>query len=80
VGLDDLITSSLQDYEALALKLANDPSALHALRERLARNRTTHPLFDTKRFTRHIEAAYATMWQRYLSGEPPKAFAVDRIE
>jgi predicted O-linked N-acetylglucosamine transferase (SPINDLY family) len=80
VGLDELITDSLQDYEALAFKLANDPSALRSLRDRLARNRTTHPLFDTKRFARHIEAAYTTMWQRYQSGEPPKAFAVDRIE
>jgi len=79
VGLDELVTSSLQDYEALALKLANDPSQLRALRERLARNRLTHPLFDTARFTRHIEVAYTTMWERYQRGEPPKAFAVDRL-
>jgi protein O-GlcNAc transferase len=79
VGLDELVTSSLQDYEALALKLANDPSQLRALRERLARNRLTHPLFDTARFTRHIEAAYTAMWECYQRGEPPKAFAVDRL-
>jgi len=79
VGLDELITSSLQDYEALALELANDAVRLRAVRGRLARNRTTHPLFDTKGFTRHIEAAYATMWERYQRGEAPKAFAVSRI-
>ena len=49
------------------------------LRERLARNRTTDPLFDTARFARHIEAAYTTMWQRYRNGEPPQSFAVDRM-
>jgi predicted O-linked N-acetylglucosamine transferase (SPINDLY family) len=79
VGLDELITSSLSDYEELALKLANDPSYLRALRERLARNRTTYPLFDTERFARHIEAAYTTMWERYQRGETPNAFAVTRI-
>jgi protein O-GlcNAc transferase len=79
VGLDELITHSLQEYEALALKLANDSGLLRALRKRLAYNRTTHPLFDTERFTRHIESAYATMWHRYQRSEPPKAFAVSPI-
>jgi predicted O-linked N-acetylglucosamine transferase (SPINDLY family) len=78
-GLDELVTNSLQQYEALASKLADDPSHLRALRERLARNRGTCPLFDTARFARHIEAAYTTMRERYQRGEPPKAFAVDRL-
>ena len=38
------------------------------------------PLFDTERFTRHIEAAYVTMWERYRRGQPPVHFAVDAIE
>jgi predicted O-linked N-acetylglucosamine transferase (SPINDLY family) len=79
VGLDELVTSSLQDYEALAVKLAHDPSLLRALRERLARNRRTHPLFDTARFARHIEGAYTTMWQRYQNSAAPQAFAVRPI-
>ena len=76
-GLDELVTNSLQEYEALALKLANDPSHLRVLRERLARNRSTYPLFDTARFARHIEAAYTTMWQRCQRGEAPRAFAAE---
>jgi len=79
VGLAELITSSLREYESLALALANDPDRLRALRARLALNRTTHPLFDTARFTRHIESAYTTMWRRYQRGEAPQAFAVSRI-
>ena len=71
VGLDELITHSLQDYEALALKLAHDPAYLASLRDKLARNRDTFPLFDTERSTRQIEAAYTTMWQCYQRGEPP---------
>ena len=69
VGLDELIAASPQDYEALALKLARQPSYLASIKERLARNRTTFPLFDTERSTRKIEAAYTMMWQRHQSGE-----------
>ncbi|MGA8693062.1 MAG: UDP-N-acetylglucosamine-peptide N-acetylglucosaminyltransferase, partial [Xanthobacteraceae bacterium] len=61
-------------YETLALKLAREPPFLAAIKAKLARNRETYPLFDTARFTRHIEAAYTTMWQRYQSGEAPTAF------
>jgi predicted O-linked N-acetylglucosamine transferase (SPINDLY family) len=76
VGLQELITTSLADYEALALKLAQDQSFLHAIKAKLARHRDTYPLFDTARFTRHIEAAYVTMWERNQRGEEPQAFAV----
>ena len=79
VGLDELVTASLQDYQALALKLANDPSHLRVLRDRLARSRKTRPLFDTARFARHIELAYTTMWERSQRGEKPRAFAVDQL-
>jgi protein O-GlcNAc transferase len=80
IGLPELITTSLSDYEALALKLAHEPSLLQAIRAKLARNRHHYPLFDTVRFTRHIEAAYVTMWERYQRGEEPQAFAVAPID
>jgi len=76
VGLPELIVGSLADYEALALQLTGDPARLSALRAKLARNRDLHPLFDTARFTRNIEAAYAAMWERTERGEPPRSFAV----
>jgi len=79
IGVPELITTSLEDYEALALRLARDPALLATMKDKLLRNRDTYPLFDTARFTRHLEAAYATMWQRYQSGEPPRAFAVERV-
>jgi predicted O-linked N-acetylglucosamine transferase (SPINDLY family) len=80
VGLSELITTSLEDYEALALKFAHDPSFLQAIKAKLVRNRDTYPLFDTARFTRHIEAAYTTMWQRYQREELPTAFAIKPID
>src|SRR5262245_27431148 len=60
VGLPELVTTSLADYEALALRLATDPRHIGELRARLAANRLSYPLFDTGRFCRHIEAAYTT--------------------
>ncbi len=78
VGLDELITQSLEDYEALALKLAHDPAYLSSLKERLVRNRNSFPLFNTERTTRQIEAAYTMMWQRYQGGKRAKAGSADR--
>ncbi len=80
VGLPELVTDNLEDYEAFALKLATDPALLKSVVSRLAQNWLTHPLFDTARFTRHIEAAYATMWETWQRGEAPKGFSVDPIE
>lgn len=76
VGLPELITHNLADYEALALKLAATPHLLADLKARLASNRLTHPLFDTERFCRHIESAFTTMQQRCQNGERPAAFTV----
>jgi predicted O-linked N-acetylglucosamine transferase (SPINDLY family) len=76
VGLPELVTANLTDYAALAQALAHDPERLQALKERLAQNRLTHPLFDTARSTRHLEQAYRTMWQGWRRGEPPQPFRV----
>jgi protein O-GlcNAc transferase len=76
VGLPELVTKNLQDYEALAFKIAQEPALCASLKDKLGRNREVFPLFDTDRFTRNIEAAYARMWQLYQGGEPPRCFAV----
>jgi protein O-GlcNAc transferase len=76
IGLAELVTHSLEEYEAVALRLVQEPSLLRAYRDRLAQNRLTHPLFDTDRFRRHIEAAYRSMWELWQRGEKPRGFAV----
>jgi len=80
VGLPELVTGTLDEYEALALKLATHPAMLRDLRETLARNRLTAPLFDTDRFRRHIESAYWTMWEIHQRGEAPRSFSVDPVD
>lgn len=76
IGLPELVTGSLEEYEALALRLARDGDLLAALRTRLAGSKWTHPLFDTERFARNIEAAYRQMWETWRAGRPPAAFTV----
>lgn len=76
VGLPELITPNLERYEALAFELATTPARHSNIRENLARNRTTRPLFDTERFRRHVESAYVTMWERCQRGESPASFNV----
>ena len=76
VGLPELVTSNLADYEALALRLARDATLLRGFRERLEQSRSTSALFDTDRFRRRIEAAYLTMWERFARGESPASFSV----
>ena len=76
IGLPELVTGSLDEYKALALRLACDGDLLAALRARLARNKWTHPLFDTESFARNIEAAYRQMWETWRARRPPEAFSV----
>ena len=77
VGLPQLVTESLDDYEALALRLATEPALLRAFRRTLEENRLRSPLFDTARFCRHIEAAYTMMWKIWQRGERPRSFSVE---
>lgn len=57
-GLPELVTYSLQDYEALALRLARDRAFMAEIRARAAEARTNSPLFDTEAFTRSLERLY----------------------
>ena len=76
-GLPELVTETQAEFEALAVRLAQNPAELRALRDRLAQNRNTCALFDTDRFRKHIESAYRIMWERWLAGEEPQGFAVE---
>jgi predicted O-linked N-acetylglucosamine transferase (SPINDLY family) len=75
-NLPDLVTHSLSDYEALALRLARNPDELAAVKKRLAENIGSAPLFDCARFTRHLESAYQGMWETHLAGRQPAPIEV----
>jgi len=76
VGAPELISEDLDAYAALALKLATDRPLLESIRHRLAENKQTCPLFDLNQLCRHVEAAYAAMWEIHLRGESPRSFRV----
>jgi protein O-GlcNAc transferase len=76
MGLCELITHNLDEYEALAVRLIRSPGNLKAMREKLAKNRKTEPLFDTSRFADNIERAYKEMWKIFLAGERPRQIEV----
>jgi protein O-GlcNAc transferase len=80
VGVPELITSNFEEYETLGLKLARDQALLAEIKAKLVGHRDTYPLFNTVRFTRHIEAAYTTMWEIWQRGEAPKSFSVEPID
>ncbi|HEU4709105.1 MAG TPA: tetratricopeptide repeat protein, partial [Methylophilaceae bacterium] len=75
--LPELITDSLKEYEALALRLAHEAQTLQALKDKLRSSRVSTPLFDTTAFARHLEQTYQRMWQRWQDGEPPASFNVN---
>lgn len=70
-GLPELITTVPDAYELMAIELATQPEKLGEIRRKLAANRLTTPLFDTRLFTRHIEAAYLAMIERHRAGLAP---------
>jgi protein O-GlcNAc transferase len=79
VNLPELITDTPETYESLAVELTLDLSKLAEIRRRLASNRLICPLFDTRRFTRHTEAAYRAVYERHLAGLGPDHVQVSRL-
>jgi len=76
IGLSELITHNLEEYEKLAIRLARTPLELKAIRNKLFQNRFTDPLFDTPRFTKNLEKAYKKMWNIFLEERKPEQIAV----
>ncbi len=79
IGLPELITTNLQEYEQLATSIAHSPTQLQQLKQKLAAHRLTYPLFDTPRFTRNLEFAYRKMWEIYAAGKSPQAIEVNDL-
>ena len=77
MDMPELVTRSLEEYETAASRFAREPQRLAATKTKLAAKRDTTPLFDTARFTRNLETAFATIWGRWQRGEAPADFAVN---
>lgn len=75
--LSELIAETEERYESLALELARNPEALTAIRQKLARNRTTTALFDTEQFCRHFERGCTLAYERWFAGREPGDIMVE---
>jgi protein O-GlcNAc transferase len=76
IGLPELITTTPEAYEQMAIDLATQPEKLAIIKTKLTDNRLRAPLFDTKLFTKHIEGAYTAMYERYQAGLGPDHIVV----
>ena len=76
LGLPELVTTSLADYEALALELARKPEKLAGIRRTLAEHKHSSALFNTQQFTRNLERAYVVIAERCRQNLPPQGFTV----
>jgi predicted O-linked N-acetylglucosamine transferase (SPINDLY family) len=76
VGLPELIATSAEQYEKMAISLATDRDRLARIRAKLHRNRTSAPLFDSELSTRYLELAYVDIYERYQQGLLPKRIDV----
>jgi protein O-GlcNAc transferase len=78
VGLPELVTDTEQDYEALILELATNSTKLAKIKEKLATNRLSQPLFNTKLYTKHLENGFHQAYQNYFDGNPPQTIIVPK--
>ena len=69
IGLPELVTDSLEAYEALALKLSQEPDLLAGYRARLRANRLVEPLFDIARYTRAFEQLLLAAWDDRIAAD-----------
>jgi len=71
LNLPELITTTEEEYESLAIELATDPEKLKIIKDKLASNLSTAPLYDTKLFTKNLESAYTMIYERHHQGLDP---------
>ena len=78
IGLPELITETEKDYEALIMDLATNPRKLAKIKDKLATNRLTQPLFNTELYTKYLESGYQQAYQNYFDGNLPQTIIVPK--
>jgi hypothetical protein len=71
LGCPDLIATSLQHYEDMAVEYASNPAKLSALQQRVRSLRAEAPLFNTRLLVSNLERAYEAMVMRRSLGLSP---------
>ena len=68
VSLPELITTTQEQFELVAIQMAIHPEKLKKIKDKLIDSLPTAALYDTPLFTRHLESAYLEMYDRYQNG------------
>ena len=71
INITELITTNNDDYEKLALKIANDSEYLDSLRKKIEKNKTTSNIFKTDKFTKNLEDCYKKIYENFINGSKP---------
>jgi len=77
IELRELIASTPEHYEQIAIRLATCPQVMSDIRERLSAKRLTAPLFDTPLYCRHLESAFTDIYEEYLADARPQHLFVE---
>lgn len=80
VGLPDLVAQDDDAFVSIATTLAKEPDLYRAVRQRLAQNRLTSPLFNPSLFARHLEKAFTMMADRVRAGQSPDHITVPALD
>ncbi|MFC3227202.1 tetratricopeptide repeat protein [Marinibaculum pumilum] len=70
IGLEDCVAEDAEGYVAAALRLAQAPERLDALRQRLRPALAAAPAGDRDGHVRRVEAAFRDIWRRHCAGLP----------
>jgi predicted O-linked N-acetylglucosamine transferase (SPINDLY family) len=76
VGLPELVVRTQEEYEETAIRLATHPDELALLKDKLLKNKPAAPLFNTRQYARHIEAAFRAMSDRRKQGLDPDHISI----
>jgi protein O-GlcNAc transferase len=68
LGLTELITYTLDEYEELIIKLASNPSLIKQYKDQLSYQKENCSLFNSEDFCRNLESVYISMWRKYQLG------------
>ena len=76
IGLKELVTNNISEYESMAINLAKNRNKLSKIRNRLNKNRKSYPLFNASLYCKNLEKAFEITYENYFNGLPPKDFEI----
>jgi predicted O-linked N-acetylglucosamine transferase (SPINDLY family) len=72
LGIKELITYNLKDYEDMAVNLAKNPEQLKKIKDKLYSALKNSNTFNTKVYTENLEKGYVEIYNRFKKKLPPK--------